>query len=373
MNWYTHTVMDYVATKLVENRDGKLITLERTENPASYEKCVSPALEFIATDQELSEIHNDEIAPLFCQEFCKQLKSNEESSKLRDLGNKFFCSNYKGNLMNLERLERSLECYSTCIAYATPESKELALGYANRSAVLLSLNRPKECLQDCDRALHHNYPDELKPKLYFRQAQAYSKLAEHSCIIAKYWLEEMEVSEERQNMEESLKSYSVAKYKDVADEGPILPELKSPNEKIPCLSDAVDIVYSDTFGKRLVATRDIDIGEVLVIDKPYTLIPFERFSYFYCSNCLGSFFNGIPCDGCINTFYCSEECKKLAWEEYHQFECSLRDILLQYKSQSHEKVRIARLLLQMCHAAGGLENLRKRVEDVYNSNFQSGE
>lgn len=217
--------------------------------------------------------------------FCKPAKNNQHSTKWREEGNKFFA--FKDDLLSLEQ---SLECYTKCIAYATASSRELALGYANRSAVLLKLNRPKECLEDIESALIANYPKESRPKLWIRRAEAYEKLAEHNFSAAKFWLNKTPLREAgRSQMVEMLRNYSETRCDDTAEVAePAIPELKSPNSKYPYVSSAVDLEFLSFSEKKIVATRDIEIGEVLFIEKPYSRLTGDRYFYTYCTHCLNS-------------------------------------------------------------------------------------
>lgn len=342
--------------------------LRRTEIPENYEKCVSTALNFLIHDGDALQYPGNGGG------LGHQSKSNTESMLLREEGNEFFRSN-----SDILSMEKALECYTKSIAHAEADSEEIALGYANRAAVLLKLNRPKECLEDIERVLHNNnYPEKSKPKLYMRQGDTYLKLVEHSYIAAKYWLEKVPKGDVgRSEQEEILKDYlySESIYKEISNEQPEVPLIKSPSSQIPYMSDAVEVVYSGPFEQKLVATRDIDIGETLAVeDKPYSQFLLDKYSFVYCSHCMCSLWNSIPCDNCANVVYCSEKCKTLAWENYHQTECPMLDAMIQsYDGIIHERARSARLLLQIYHDCGDLERMRERVKNLFNDCSKYGE
>lgn len=87
-------------------------------------------------------------------------KSSTEASHYRVNGNKAF-----SRKQDIE----ALKLYTASIAYAPTGSEELALAYANRSAVCFKLGKFDSCVADIDRALVENYPEALKPKLYDRR------------------------------------------------------------------------------------------------------------------------------------------------------------------------------------------------------------
>lgn len=290
----------------------------------------------------------------------KRGKDNSKSSTFREAGNKIFLSND-----NHKSLEKALELYTKSIAYAIPSSKELALSFANRSAVLMKFNRLKECLEDIERALQLNYPDKLKPKLYYRKAECHSKLAAEVYTECKFWTSKLPLNDHtRKSMEDKLKDQpSIGENKRIIDEECHLPEVQTPSDKYPYVCEAVEVQCSEWFGRHVVATRDIDIGQVLVVERPYSkFLSFENL-YTHCSFCLKSLWTGVACDHCVNAAYCSETCKIKAWTKYHRLECSLLDLLLQYDCTRSEAFS-ARLLLQASIEAGGLQELKKRINNL---------
>ncbi|KAF4524029.1 hypothetical protein B566_EDAN013131 [Ephemera danica] len=90
-----------------------------------------------------------------------------ESKRLRIEGNvKYQAVNEK----------EALRLYSKSIANAPIDSAELALAYANRSAVLRSMQKCRECLVDIERALSHGYPTDKSFKLLLRELQCHRDL-----------------------------------------------------------------------------------------------------------------------------------------------------------------------------------------------------
>ncbi|RZF43134.1 hypothetical protein LSTR_LSTR016923, partial [Laodelphax striatellus] len=97
------------------------------------------------------------------------VKSACESEKLRNEGNSAFLKRQDLN---------AIQCYTSSAGYAPNESKELALSYANRSAVTFALKQFYDCLKDIDRALDGHYPDNLRYKLYERKGKCLKYLGD---------------------------------------------------------------------------------------------------------------------------------------------------------------------------------------------------
>ena len=92
----------------------------------------------------------------------EEVKSTSKAIRLRNSGNEKFKS---GND------NKALRLYSKSIAHAIEGSEEKMLAYANRSAVLIRMDKYAPCLYDINRALQGNYPEHLKQKLLDRKVQ----------------------------------------------------------------------------------------------------------------------------------------------------------------------------------------------------------
>ena len=104
----------------------------------------------------------------------------QHTKKLRNLGNQVYQKN---------RLSEALEYYSQSICLAphplppntylshpqdqeeTFSYEELALGYANRSAVLFQMKEYELCIRDITRAFNYSYPNNLMYKLFERKSR----------------------------------------------------------------------------------------------------------------------------------------------------------------------------------------------------------
>ncbi|XP_053668321.1 uncharacterized protein LOC128718725 [Anopheles marshallii] len=180
---------------------------------------------------------------------------------------------------------KALRLYNLSICAAKQGSKDLGLGYANRSAVYFNSKLYRECLQNIELARSNNYPADMMPKLLQR---------EERCKLL------MEAAGESPT-EHSTSSHCAIK---------------------ACLELGKD-------GKGICTNRSLDEGEKILLEQPFVLVlepvlAFERCDYCGASN----EHNLIPCKGCTAVMYCSEECQEQSLQRYHQFECEIVDDLL---------------------------------------------
>ncbi|CAH1103020.1 unnamed protein product [Psylliodes chrysocephalus] len=211
-------------------------------------------------------------------------KSNITSDIIRIEGNDYFL---RDNYLN------ALEKYTKSIASAENGSSYLALAYANRSACLFKGKYYKECLQDINRALSLDYPEKLKPKLLKRKMDA----------------------ESQKHMQKQVRFYSKP------------PVIRSKNPFISCAEDSIEIQYNKKYGRHIIATRDINIGEVLSVENSFCHVVCADSKYIHCHECLELCFNMIPCENCTRALYCSEDCRSNAFKGYHKYECQFPKIL----------------------------------------------
>ncbi|KAJ8935103.1 hypothetical protein NQ314_012999 [Rhamnusium bicolor] len=224
----------------------------------------------------------------------RTLKNNELAGNFRQKGNAMF---------KVRKNREAVELYTRSIALAEDKSECLALAYANRSAVLFEKGFYEECLMN-------NYPENLKPKLLTRQEKA--KI-----------LKPLQTS---QNYFEPI---------------PKFPE-KNKNTFIDCAADSVEIKYSEDLGRHIVANRNIEIGEILAIEKPFCHILIKQ-HLNHCHQCMKLSYNLIPCKNCTQALYCSKKCRYNA-NFYHTYECQ---ILTTMKSMKMDKLKLLPLKIAL--------------------------
>lgn len=233
------------------------------------------------------------------------------SDKYRNLGNEFFRRKVD---------ERALDNYNNAILYAPNNSRELALGFANRSAVLFSYKLYKECIDDIDRALMTGYDESLKPKILKRKSMCEEAISEQ---------EDVDLVEDQCRGQFKLS--------------------KEPHPLIPCASKSIEISYSREMGRSVVAADNIAPGEVLAVEQPYCCILLEAYYLKYCYGCLKQCFSMIPCQHCCHVMFCCSECRDKAWQNYHRMECKLMPLLSVMKFTKLELLALRTVIQTKCN------------------------
>ncbi|XP_076245577.1 protein-lysine N-methyltransferase SMYD4 isoform X2 [Calliopsis andreniformis] len=112
-------------------------------------------------------------------------------------------------------------------------------------------------------------------------------------------------------------------------------------------SDAVALQFDEKRGRHLVATRNIKAGSVLIVDRPFAFSTDKGALNRNCLNCHVTLILHdsvkIPCRSCRTVFFCSEKCRKEAWQTYHRYECSVFNSL--YEGNSEQTQQTSHLLL----------------------------
>ncbi|KAF4529772.1 hypothetical protein B566_EDAN018037 [Ephemera danica] len=200
------------------------------------------------------------------------------------------------NAKTTEARMKALKLYTQSIARAPTNSTELALAYANRSAVLRSMKKCRECLVDIQRALNHGYPTDKSYKLLLREVQCHRDLGNTKEMDASYekaskLLQSLSgvtnvrrLSEkERATLKQQLDREQQAPRREVCTEEVTfpdkVPELSyGPSTEIVGASSAVRIKYNEQQGRHLVAARDINVEA----NKKYhhaECVPYSKFRH----------------------------------------------------------------------------------------------
>ncbi|KAH0546789.1 hypothetical protein KQX54_015230 [Cotesia glomerata] len=235
-------------------------------------------------------------------------------------------------------LDSIIKLYTKSVAYAPVNSYILSLAYANRSLALFKARLYRDCIDDIEHALLVGCPEKLKIKLDARKVRCREILDSPNSTLERGNFRELEqVSKQLEKVDLNAKTMkTVAKTTQNSDESVSknnefikldgnrnLPQVPNDNEEIPGASSAIKLVYSEEFGRHVVATRDIEPGEVLAVQQGYVSNLFPENFYSHCIYCMKQTWSGIPCDKCVYAIYCSENCRKAAWINHHDIECQV--------------------------------------------------
>ncbi|XP_077021604.1 protein-lysine N-methyltransferase SMYD4 isoform X2 [Tamandua tetradactyla] len=301
----------------------------------------------------------------------------------REEGNrKFQRKDYKGATV----------LYSKGISHSRPNTEDISLCYANRSAALFHLGQYEVCLKDIIRAQIHGYPERLQPKMMLRKAECLVALgrlqeanqsigelesyftatptlaASHFQILQRNLCHLKIKVQEKETLTETFPVALTDVFKDM--------NLQEENEQISSASSSVTLCTDPLKGRYLVATKDILPGELLVKEDAFVSVlnPGEMPQVhhgleskwdtrvtngdLHCHRCLKHTLATVPCDGCSYAKYCSQECMQQAWELYHSIECALGGILLTLGIFCHTALRstllarfedTGRVIRKLCH------------------------
>ncbi|XP_064093457.1 SET and MYND domain-containing protein 4-like isoform X1 [Macrobrachium nipponense] len=271
----------------------------------------------------------------------KSTKCSEKAEKFRIDGNKFYKQRdfekalrfYNMSIMNAQHPEYSKLTHSNSlvnndvntkmkmvenesvanqISPGKQEDTALALGFANRSAVLFEMELYEKCLEDINWAMTHGYPESSMHKLEKRRQK---------CIDAKKRQCKPRVCYLPENcrsvLQQILSSYFPTK----------LPELEESNSTMPSFSSSVTIAFSPDKGRHIVAVKDIRPGDLIAIEQSYChSLDWENMGT-YCNNCLVRCLIPLPCPYCSLVVFCSERCRQQAVFGDHWLECTILNML----------------------------------------------
>jgi len=201
-----------------------------------------------------------------------QYKDNTFAEKLRNEGNVFF---KQGKYFD------ALIKYNESLCLSKIGSVNIALAYANRSAVFMALKMYEKCLKNIQQAIDAGYPQEKIPTLNNRKERATKGL----------------------------------------DESPPAPKQSDPFEFIklsypahpmnPEIAECLELAENEKYGRHIIANRDLKAGDVIAIEKhslkveysvPSSTSESANVYYQFCAHCFQTNkMDLIPCDGCTSS------------------------------------------------------------------------
>ncbi|XP_076755179.1 protein-lysine N-methyltransferase SMYD4 [Xylocopa sonorina] len=263
----------------------------------------------------------------------QMLKNSEKALELKDAGNKYFG---RGEYI------KALETYSNAVLLAP--RKDLSVILANRSATLYHLEQHSYALTDIEEAMRAGYPKELQYKIKERYARCLLGLKRHEEAMLAFRkalksLDNAKLSlEKKQKLEADIrvmlavmeKGNQLAQASKIPqNKGKInetkkaKPQIDDCNPLYPSCSRAVEIKdEGGDIGRHAVATKNIEPGEILAIEKPHCAFLLAEYRLTHCHYCFTKVFVPIPgaCQVCSCVAYCSTTCRN-ADAKIHEKEC----------------------------------------------------
>ncbi|RWS01968.1 SET and MYND domain-containing protein 4-like protein, partial [Dinothrombium tinctorium] len=294
-------------------------------------------VDFIFEDKNLFQILVKVSKDLFDACVAEEKDLNRAQSA-RINGNELFKSkDYKSAILKYS--EAIL--YSPSFQNSTTFKEHLALSYGNRSATLFHSSKYSEAIVDIDEALQNGYPLERQFILFHRKnrclkyLQMYQK--EEQCTRSSA----DSINCENMNNQIPIHLKQPMIQTAIGENGYEMPKVNiKSNELIKQASDAVEMKFTVQKGRYICAKRNIESGEVVMIEKAFASWLKPSLYTKYCTHCFHPvdiiFF---PCPNCISVRFCSVTCRKEALKQYHLVECPVLSSLKRL-SNGHLALRI---------------------------------
>lgn len=180
----------------------------------------------------------------------------------------------------------AMQKFNCTLAFANEGTADMGFAYGNRSACFFEMKMFNECLYDIEMAKKSNYPK-----------NQFNKLEKRAAKCKKFMSDENFMAKLPSVREPKLSFNEHAKFAGVAD----------------CLK----LQENDDYGRHIIATCDLKIGQTILIEKPYAIIP--KRSNLRCINCFKDCMNFISCESCVSAPFCNDDCKE---KSRHEYECN---------------------------------------------------
>ncbi|GFR89349.1 SET and MYND domain-containing protein 4-like [Elysia marginata] len=311
--------------KLVDQLTSKLVEAGQYQQfVASFSKCGTNSERFeclysLPQAQDLIEVREN-----------YRPKSRKHAESWRAKGNMLF---------KARKYQEATDAYTQSIIMAPDDSDSLSLAYNNRSTTNFYMKKYGLCLQDIEMAFLHHYPENKCYRLHQRVGRCMYYMNQKELAIKAFQktiasLDQAEIcSKEKVTMVSDMK-----KAIDQCDsiQGPPanisiegfnhchkgIPKLSgNPSKEVPCLSECVEIRLDAHGGRGLFAKRDIQIGETLIVETPFSCALLRECNLSHCQHCCNRVALPLPCRHCSGVVFCSLSCRDAAWEKFHWAEC----------------------------------------------------
>ena len=257
----------------------------------------------------------------------------------------------KGQLKEAVRLYNKAAVWAPYKAWDSPE---LAAACACRGAASYQMGNHLVALEDVYYAMQTiSFNGGIRFKTDCRLKAAHrGEGARQSLLAIKDFLAGLEASGFEEEQKEEVRLIIERVLEKVEKEGRegknaiqdpgMKKELTTPHRHLPSLSSALRVAHRPKAGRHLVATRDIEEGEVVAIEAAAAsrLLPLPCLSSSRCCHCLADAHIAFPCLTCTAVVFCSRDCRAAAAAPslsgkgkrgaHHQWECqwALADLAL---------------------------------------------
>lgn len=204
------------------------------------------------------------------------VKSNKMAKEKRKLGLRDFHNRDWND---------AIDWFSESLCFAETGTESVGIAYADRSACFFNLKMYDKCLVDIELATNGMCPKQLIPEL---------KKRKHICLA--HIALQSQNGYRNDNLQLHLSEFGY----------------------FTGVSEKIQVKMQN--GRRSIeAKQEIDVGEIIAIDKAYTKTLYTIYGW-KCNICLIGNTNLVPCKRCTTVMFCLE-CEN---NDVHQYECRMK-------------------------------------------------
>ncbi|RXG60755.1 Histone-lysine N-methyltransferase SMYD3 [Armadillidium vulgare] len=241
------------------------------------------------------------------------------------------------------------------------DRKSLGIRLMKRAWINIMLLRFDEAREDAHRSLQYHFDPSIMWNSYEVLGHCYAKIGKNNTAEGFFShalcrLKQSNLDQKRKTVTETRINSIFKRIKGRKDIGGpaknITEILTTPqvsygvNKTLICATDAVEVKINEKTDIGLYATKDIDPGDVIIVEKPYVSALYRENIETRCINCFKRFKSSIPCDTCTRVWFCSEECLKEAKAGFHSSECKVLHLLYE-KNIGRMAPLVFRILLRL--------------------------
>ncbi|RXG60758.1 Histone-lysine N-methyltransferase Smyd1 [Armadillidium vulgare] len=308
---------------------------------------------------EFSEINNDYDRIRYILQF-EKLMNLKFSIPKHNSKSEEFASALEERVQELFKLYHGSKLINRSIQFTPVEDrKSLGIRLMKRAWINIMMKEFEDAREDAHRSLQYHSDPSVMWNSYEVLGHCYAQIGKYNTAEGFFsqaldGMKQSNLDQERKTLAETriislLKS--IKGKKDIG--GPVITEVLTTlqvsydvNKTLICASDVVEVKINEKTNKGLYATKDIDPGDVIMVEKPYASVLYKENFETHCNNCFKRFKSPIPCDTCSQVWFCGDECLKEAKAGFHSSECKVLHLLYE-RSLDRMPPLVFRILLRL--------------------------
>lgn len=245
-------------------------------------------------------------------------KNDKESKNFRRMGHPMF---------NKGKYHDAITFYNKSICFAKMDSTAMGIGYELRSQCFFKLNLFQKCMTDIELARQAKYPKQYMSTVDRREAACLRKSFDSALDFNVFSGQEPKL-----DLTESSKFVGVA--------------------------NCLQVQHSTADSHHVITTEKLTIGQTVMIEDAYSVTPVNV--YNRCSSCFRENMNFVPCENCVTSLFCSNECQRT--DQVHNYTCGVRG------NFSRDSALVFEMVIKAILAFPRMALLKKTFDAVLNNN-----